>query len=75
MSYSNGPKIVTSGLVMYWDAANKKSYPGSGTTIYDLCGTYDGTLVNGPTFSNTNGGVIVFDGVDDYIYNYTPVSV
>ena len=69
MSYFNGPKIVTDGLVMYWDAANKKSYPGSGTTIYDLCGTYDGTLANGPTFSNTNGGVIVFDGVDDYIYN------
>ena len=25
------------------------------------------TLVNGPTFSNDNGGSIVFDGTNDYI--------
>jgi hypothetical protein len=54
---------------MYWDAANKKSYPGTGATIYDLCGTYHGTLANGPTFSTANGGVIVFDGTNDHIYN------
>jgi hypothetical protein len=63
------PKIVTNGLVMYWDAANVRSYPGTGTTIYDLCKNYNGTLVNGPTFSTANGGVIVFDGLDDYLYN------
>ena len=54
---------------MYWDAANVRSYPGTGTTIYDLCKNYNGTLVNGPTFSTANGGVIVFDGLDDYLYN------
>jgi hypothetical protein len=63
------PKIVTNGLVMYWDAANVRSYPGTGTTIYDLCKNYNGTIVNGPTFSTANGGVIVFDGLDDYLYN------
>jgi hypothetical protein len=69
MPNNYGPRIVTDGLVMYWDAANKKSYPGTGTIIYDLCQTYNGFLTNGPVFSNTNGGVIVLDGVDDIIYN------
>jgi hypothetical protein len=38
MSYANGPRIVTDGLVCCLDAANRKSYPGSGTTWYDLSG-------------------------------------
>jgi hypothetical protein len=68
MSYSNGPKIVTNGLVLALDAANKKSYPGSGTTWTDLSGNgNNGTLVNGPTFDGGNVGSIVFDGVDDYV--------
>lgn len=44
MSYNNGPKIVTDGLQLCLDAANKKSYPGSGTAWYDLSG-------NGRTFN------------------------
>jgi hypothetical protein len=38
MSYANGPKIVTNGLALHLDAANSKSYPGSGTTWYDISG-------------------------------------
>jgi hypothetical protein len=37
------------------------------TTWRDLAGSNNGTLTNGPTFSSTNGGSIVFDGVDDYV--------
>jgi hypothetical protein len=63
-----GPKIVTSGLVLCLDAANKRSYPGTGTTWTDLSGnSNNGTLINGPTFSAGNQGSIVFDGTDDYI--------
>jgi hypothetical protein len=63
-----GPKIVRSGLVLHLDAADRKSYPGSGTTWYDLSGnSRHGTLTNGPTFNSGNGGYISFDGVDDYI--------
>ena len=58
MSYYNGPKIVTGGLIMNLDAANKKSYPGSGNTWYDLCGNYNGTLVSSPTFTGDYGGVV-----------------
>ena len=62
------PKIVTDGLVLYLDAGNSKSYPVTGTTWNDLSGNNNaGTLTNGPTFSATNGGSIVFDGVDDKV--------
>jgi hypothetical protein len=57
------------GLTNYFDASNIKSYPGSGTTWYNLIpGGVNGTLTNGPTYSSANGGVIALDGVNDYIY-------
>jgi hypothetical protein len=61
-------KIVTDGLVLALDAADKNSYPGSGTTWSDMSGNNNnGTLTNGPTFSSANGGSVVFDGVDDSV--------
>jgi len=72
MSYFNGPKIVNDGLVVCLDAANSKSYIGSGTTWNDLSGNNNtGTLNNGPTYTSSFGGSIVFDGTNDYI----PISV
>jgi len=66
--FTGAPPIVTDGLVFAVDAANKDSYPGSGTTWKDLSGNgNDGTLINGPTFNSANGGSIVFDGSDDYV--------
>jgi len=67
MAFSYSPKIVTDGLVFAVDAANKKSYPGSGTTWTDLAGSNNGTLTNGPTFDSGNGGSIVFDDTDDIV--------
>jgi hypothetical protein len=68
MSYYNGPKSVTDGLVLCLDAANPKSYIGSGTTWNDLTGNgNNGTLTNSPTFTSSFGGSIVFDGVDDKV--------
>lgn len=68
MSLSHSPSIVTNGLVLYLDAANTKSYPGTGTTWSDLSGNNNtGTLTNGPTYSSSNKGSIVFDGTNDYI--------
>jgi hypothetical protein len=65
-----GPNIVTDGLVLVLalDAANTKSYPGTGTTWNDLSGNgNNGTLVNGVGYNSGNGGSLVFDGVNDYI--------
>ena len=68
MGIAYNPKIVTNGLVLALDAGNTKSYPGSGTAWTDLSGNGNhGTLTSGPTYSSTNGGSIVFDGVDDYV--------
>ena len=64
---TTGP--VTNGLILHWDPANINSYPGSGTVIYDLSGNgYHGTLYNGVGFSRVNGGVLTFDGTNDYVY-------
>jgi hypothetical protein len=68
------PQIVTHGLVLYLDAANPSSYPGTGTTWTDLSGNGRNlTLTNGPTFSAANLGSIVFDGTNDYA-GVNPVS-
>ena len=68
MALSRGPKIITDGLILCLDAADKKSYSGSGTTWYDRSGdNIDGTLTNDPTFSTDAGGCLDFDGVDDYV--------
>jgi len=68
MGLAHSPSIVTNGLVLCLDAANRKSYPGSGTTWTDLSlNKHNGTLQNGPTFNAGNQGYISFDGVDDAI--------
>jgi len=59
--------IITDGLVLNLDAGFTPSYPKDGTTWYDVGGSNNGTLINGPTFDLTNGGSIVFDGSNDII--------
>lgn len=60
--------IVTSGLIMSLDAGFTPSYPLSGTSWTDLSFSGNsGTLVNGPSYSSSNGGSIVFDGINDYV--------
>jgi hypothetical protein len=60
--YMPEENIVTNGLVLNIDPANRNSYPGTGNTIYDLSGFGNtGTLSAGLTFSTLNGGSIVND--------------
>jgi len=71
--------IVNDGLVLYLDAGNDNSYPGSGTTWTDLSGSgNNGTLVNGPTYSSANGGSLVFNGssyVDCGLATFQPTAI
>lgn len=68
MSAFAGPDAADNGLIYYMDAANNKSYSGSGTSVNDLSGNnYTGTLVNGVTYSSTNQGIFTFDGTNDYM--------
>jgi hypothetical protein len=60
--------IVTDGLTLHLDAGDTASYPGTGTTWYDLSGNgYNGTLVNGPVHSLEKQGTFKFDGTNDHI--------
>ena len=71
MAFIRGPNIVRNGLVLYLDAANRKSYRGTGTSWLDLTpNNFTGTLTNfgaQTIFSNTNGGNIILDGSNDFI--------
>lgn len=52
MGQIGGPRIVTSGLILVIDAANKVSYPGAGSAIKDLTLRADGTINGTITFSS-----------------------
>jgi hypothetical protein len=68
MALGHGANIVRDGLVLHLDAANPKSYPGTGTVWTDLSGRgNNGTLVNGVGYDTANNGSMVFDGVNDYV--------
>jgi hypothetical protein len=66
MSNQYGPRIVTNGLVLCLDAANTKSYPGSGSTWSDLSSFgANCSLVNGPIYTSSDGS-FSFDGIEEY---------
>jgi len=64
MATNGGPNIIEDGLVLALDAANLKSYPGSGATLNNLA-------LDGSTASVVNGGpsgnIISLDGTNDWI--------
>jgi hypothetical protein len=64
MGISYNTSVVRDGLVLYLDAANPKSYPGTGTTWFDLTKNVNGDIQNGASFSNSS---FIFDGVNDII--------
>jgi len=66
MSIDGGPDIIKDGLVLCLDAGNRNSYNSGSTTWFDLSGNNSGSLINGPTYTSSFGGGIVFDGTDDY---------
>jgi hypothetical protein len=62
-----GANINDNGLIFSLDAANFRSYSGSGLTSFGLVGGIGGTLVNGVGFTSANGGSFFFDGTNDFI--------
>ena len=60
--------IVSDGLVLYLDAANARSYAGTGVTAFSISSIGStAALINGPTYRTANGGSFVLDGTNDYI--------
>lgn len=55
MAITRGPNIVRDGLVLCLDAKDPNSYPGSGSTWYDLSGNnFDYTLGANLTYNSSN---------------------
>lgn len=71
MSNLYGPRIVTDGLVLHLDAGNRKSYPGSGTSVYDLSGNNYNATLHGTT-SVSNGYIDIGSGADTTNYISIP---
>ena len=62
--------IITSGLVVQLDASNSSSYPGTGTTWFDLASTNNGTLTptaTPPTFTAASPTYFTFNGTTQYV--------
>jgi hypothetical protein len=73
MAVYAGPDIVENGLVLHLDAANRRSYPGTGTGWFDLSGSNNHfQLFNSPTF---NVNKFIFDGLNDYARSINTVNI
>lgn len=60
-------RIRTANLITCFEASSTDSYPGTGTSWFDISTTPTPlTLTNGPTFNSSNQGSIKFDGINDY---------
>ena len=68
MSAQRG-QIITDGLQLWLDPNLSASYPGSGTSVYDLSSNrYTATLVNGVTYSTARAPSFGFNGATNYRY-------
>ena len=62
-----GGGIITSNLIMQLDASDPASYPGTGTTWFDISGNSNNGTINGATYLATNGGIFDFDGSSNQV--------
>ena len=69
MGVAGGPDIIQDGLVLSLDAADRNSYPGSGTAWNNVAGSgYNGTFVNGISYtSSLNQGILTTNTTSSYI--------
>ena len=62
------------GAYVIYDFGNPSSYGGSGATVYDVSGnSNNATLINSPSFSSNNGGIMDFTGASSQYMTYTGV--
>jgi hypothetical protein len=65
--FTGAPPIVTDGLVFAVDAANYESYTSGSNIVSDIITSTKGSLINGVSYDNIDGGRFAFDGTNDYI--------
>lgn len=67
MGLAHSPRIITANISLCLDAANIKSYVGTGADWNDISGgNYNSALQAAPTYSTDNGGYFTFDGSTQY---------
>lgn len=67
MGLGHSPSVVTSNMILFLDAGNVKSYPGSGSTWTDLSGnSRSATIYNSPTLNSSNGGTFDLNSSNQY---------
>lgn len=64
MSVFAGPNIAETGLVLYLDSRNSRSYPGTGTTWTDLSGRNNNGTMTSVTYS---AGDMSFNGTSSKV--------
>jgi len=74
MSVYGGPEIVSDGLVLCLDAANRKSYPGSGTTWTDLSGLGNHSILQANVAYSSSNTAMYFDGNTSSYTSFTAAS-
>jgi hypothetical protein len=67
--------VYNNGLVLNLDAGNSNSYPGTGTTWFDLASGNNGTLFSGITYDVNNGGGLIFNGSNQYISSFNNTNL
>jgi hypothetical protein len=73
MTNKYGPRIITDGLVLCLDAADKNSYPGAGNNINNLTSNVfniidlNNTNMTQSNWSSDFNGTFNFDGTDEFI--------
>jgi hypothetical protein len=74
MASLGGPHTVTEGLVLHLDAANTKSYPGSGTTWFDRSGNGNHSTIGNGEFVSTGKYLQNSEGVSNFFTVTVPHS-
>lgn len=76
MGIAYSPQIVRDGLVMYLDAANVKSYPGTGTTWFDVSGNGNNGIITGSVpYSTLFAGVLNTPGTTGNYINISSINL
>ena len=73
MARQHSPQVILNALVLSLDAANSRSYPGTGTSWKDLSFNKNNATLTGPTYQTTNSGCFDFDGNDDFVTDLSTV--
>lgn len=64
MAVNRGPRITNDSLVLCLDAADRNSYPGSGSILYDISGNAYNATFQGSAYSD---GFVVILGTSNYL--------